>query len=98
MSNDKQQEQLYTAETAIDRLFELGRYGRDTVSPIHPVTLRVMANKHNIGRFMGGMWIFTEADLQRVLDLPHPGRPFGSTSATGAPEPSSQEGTIDPAS
>ena len=65
---------LYTAATAADRLATLGRH-HDDGTPISPAAVRYLARRHEIGRKMGRVWVFTETDLVQMAGLPRVGHP-----------------------
>lgn len=72
----------YTTNTAPARLAELGRLN-GSGEPLKPVTVRMLARKHSIGTKVGRDWLFTEANIQAMADLPRAGRPGPKEQAAG---------------
>lgn len=38
-------------------------------------TVRMLVAKHNIGQKVSGRWVFTDADIYALKQIPGPGRP-----------------------
>ena len=75
----------YTTATAPIKLAELGRTGQDG-RPLKSVTVRYLARMHDIGTRLKGSrdWLFSEADLEKMAELPRVGRPAAESSQAEA--------------